>query len=77
MSPMLTFFLTVVRLGIEVRGPIAMVYVNGAKQLPLIVNDLKQPASTGGIALWIGQGTIAHFVNLTGQTVRPILGTRM
>ena len=29
-----------------------------------IVNDLKQPSSNGSVALWVGQGTIAHFANL-------------
>jgi hypothetical protein len=43
---------------------IAKLYVNGAEQPTLIVNDLKQPLSTGGIALWVGQGTIAHFADL-------------
>jgi hypothetical protein len=43
---------------------IAKVYVNRAEQPTLIVNDLKQPSSSGGIALWVGQGTIAHFADL-------------
>ena len=49
---------------IEVKGRIAKLYVNGAEQPTLIVNDLKQPVSNGGIALWVGQGTIAHFADL-------------
>jgi hypothetical protein len=47
-----------------VKGRIAKLYVNGVEQPTLIVNDLKQPLSNGGIALWVGQGTIAHFADL-------------
>ncbi|HKE29077.1 MAG TPA: hypothetical protein VKB88_42295 [Bryobacteraceae bacterium] len=49
---------------IEVNGKIARLYVNGAEQATLIVNDLRQPSSNGGVALWVGQGTIAHFAGL-------------
>ena len=42
----------------------ARLYVNEAEQAALIVNDLKQPSSNGGVALWVGQGTIAHFAGL-------------
>jgi hypothetical protein len=49
---------------IQVRGTTAKLYVNGAEQPTLIVNDLKRPASNGRIALWVGQGTIAHFADL-------------
>jgi hypothetical protein len=52
------------RLKIEVKGKVARLYVNGAEQPTLLVNDLKQPVSSGGIALWVGQGTIAHFAGL-------------
>jgi len=32
----------------------------------LIVNDVKSGATAhGGVALWIGPGTIAHFRNVT------------
>jgi len=51
-------------LKIEVKGKIARLYINGAEQPTLIVNDLKQPVSNGGVALWVGQGTIAHFADL-------------
>jgi hypothetical protein len=51
-------------LKIEVKGTTAKLYVNGADQPALIVNDLKQPVSKGGIALWVGKGTIAHFAGL-------------
>ncbi len=49
---------------VEVAGSIARLYVNGAAQPVLIVNDLKQPTIKGGIALFVGPGTIAHFSNL-------------
>ncbi|HBY59420.1 MAG TPA: hypothetical protein DEH78_06330, partial [Solibacterales bacterium] len=53
------------RMRIEVRGSQARLYVNGAEQPSLIVNDLKLGAGAqGGIALWIGPGTLAHFANL-------------
>jgi hypothetical protein len=52
------------QLKIKVKGKIAKLYVNGAEQPTLIVNDLKQPLSNGGIALWVGEGTIAHFADL-------------
>jgi hypothetical protein len=51
---------------IEVRGDKARLYVNGAEQPTLIVNDVKSGASgKGAVALWIEPGTIAHFRNLT------------
>jgi hypothetical protein len=49
---------------IEVRGDKAHLYVHGAEQPALLVNDLKQGQSQGGIALWVGPGTVAHFSNL-------------
>jgi len=49
---------------IQVAGSRARLYVNGAEQPALIVNDLKQPSVKGAIALWVGVGTIAHFSDL-------------
>ncbi len=49
---------------IAVKGDHAQLFVNGAAQPSLIVNDLKQPVSTGSIGLWVGPGTIAHFARL-------------
>lgn len=49
---------------IHVVGTHAQLYVNRAEQPVLIVNDLKQPAVDGAIALWVGPGTIAHFTDL-------------
>jgi len=52
------------RIKIQVSGQTAKLYVNGADQPALIVNDLKQPITMGGVALWVGPGTIAHFAGL-------------
>jgi hypothetical protein len=49
---------------IQVSGTRARLYVNGAAQPVLIVNDLKQPPVKGAIAVWVGPGTIAHFAGL-------------
>jgi hypothetical protein len=49
---------------IEVRGDKARLYVHGAQQPTLLVNDLKHGQSNGQIALWVGPGTVAHFSNL-------------
>ena len=54
------------RIKIEVRGDHARLYVNDNPQPVLIVNDVKSGATAhGGVALWIGPGTIAHFRNVT------------
>jgi hypothetical protein len=51
---------------IVVAGARAELYVHDAPQPTLIVKDLKRGAAARGtVALWIGQGTIAHFGNLT------------
>jgi hypothetical protein len=52
------------RVKIDVRGEKARLYVNGVEQPTLLVNDLKQGLSKGSVALWIGNGTVAHFANL-------------
>jgi hypothetical protein len=49
---------------ILVKGDHAQLFVNGAAQPTLIVNDLKQPVADGGVGLWVGPGTVAHFTNL-------------
>ena len=50
---------------IEVQGDQARLFVHGATQPTLIVNDLKSgKGARGGIALWIDVGTVAHFRNL-------------
>ena len=53
-------------LRIEVRGSTAKLFVHGQTQPTLVVNDVKSgPSASGGIALWIGPGTVAYFRNLT------------
>lgn len=53
------------RIRIEVSGEQARLYVHGAAQPTLIVNDLKSgKTGRGAIALWIDVGTVAHFRNL-------------
>ncbi|HKF56622.1 MAG TPA: hypothetical protein VKJ45_14285 [Blastocatellia bacterium] len=53
------------RIKIQVAGSRARLYVNSTEQPVLVVNDLKQAAESGAIALWVGTGTIAHFSGLT------------
>jgi hypothetical protein len=53
------------KIKIEAHGDKARLYVNGAQQPTLIVNDLKHGQSKGAIALWVGPGVVAHFANLT------------
>ncbi len=51
---------------IDVRGEKARLYVDDAKEPTLIVNDLKTaPNGRGAVALWIDNGTVAHFRNLS------------
>jgi hypothetical protein len=49
---------------IVVKGDHAQLFVNGAAEPNLIVNDLKQPVVSGTVGLWVGPGTVAHFANL-------------
>lgn len=49
---------------IEVNGDKARLYVNGASQPCLIVQDLKYGISSGSIALWVGPGTDGYFADL-------------
>lgn len=49
------------KIRIAVSGVRAQLYVNGARQPCLIVNDLKLGETEGEIALWVGAGTEAHF----------------
>jgi hypothetical protein len=49
---------------IVVKGTRAELYVHNAPQPCLIVKDLKLGDAGGGIALWVGPGTEAHFANL-------------
>ena len=54
------------KIRIEVRGDRARLYVHGQPQPALIVNDVKTgPNGKGGVALWLGPGTVAHFRDLS------------
>lgn len=57
-------------LKIEVKDDKARLYVNGANQPCLIVQDLKFGESTGAIALWVGPGTDGYFTNLNVGSVK-------
>ena len=51
---------------VDVDGDKARLYVNGAEQPTLIVNDVKSGADgKGAVALWFEGSTVAHFANLT------------
>jgi hypothetical protein len=52
------------RIKIVISGVRAELYVNGAEQPCLIVNDLKLGEAQGQIALWVGGGTEAYFSEL-------------
>jgi hypothetical protein len=49
---------------VEVEGARARLFVHGAKEPTLLVNDLKLGEAEGGVALWIGAGTEGFFSNL-------------
>lgn len=53
-----------IKMRLEFSGLKAQLYVGNAEQPTLIVNDLKHGEGTGGVALWIGPGTLAHFADL-------------
>lgn len=52
------------KIKVEVSGDKARLYVHGASQPVLVVNDLKLSDSKGAVALWVGVGTEAYFANL-------------
>jgi hypothetical protein len=56
------------RVRIAVQGTTAQLFVHGAPQPALIVNDLKLGDSSGAVALWIGPGTEGYF---TGLAIKP------
>jgi len=50
---------------IEVKDSTARLYINGARQPALIVNDLKLGTSqSGSVGLWTEIGTVAYFSKL-------------
>jgi len=58
------------QVAITVEGTTARLFVNGAEQPCLIVNDLKLGDSAGGVGLWIGPGTEGFFRNLSIRAAR-------
>lgn len=52
------------KMRITVEGTKARLYVHGASQPCLIVDDLKLGDIAGGVALWVGPGTEGYFSNL-------------
>jgi hypothetical protein len=53
-----------IRCRIIVSGTKAQLFLGSADQPSLVVNDLKHGDLSGGIGLWIGPGTVAHFSDL-------------
>lgn len=53
---------------IEVTGKQARLYVHGADEPVLIVNDLKRGNASGQVGLWLHSSTLAHFRNVR---IRP------
>lgn len=54
-----------IKVKITVDGEKARIYVNGAEQPTLLVNDVKSGANASGkVALWLEGSTVAHFRNL-------------
>jgi hypothetical protein len=49
---------------IVIEGTKARLFVHGAAQPCLIVNDMKFGDSEGAVALWVGPGTEGYFANL-------------
>jgi hypothetical protein len=56
-----------IHLKVEVEGIKARLYVNGATQPALIVNDLKLGDTHGAVALWSHTFTDGYFANLRVQ----------
>jgi hypothetical protein len=62
---------------IEVRGAQAKLFVHGQAQPTLIVNEVRSGvAGRGKIALWIDNGTVAYFRNLTVTSTPPAAPAR-
>src|SRR5262245_42706155 len=53
---------------IDVQGARALLYVHDQPQPVLVVNDVKTGAQgKGGVGLWVGAGTVAHFRDVKVQ----------
>lgn len=53
------------RYRLTVEGTKARLYVHGAEQPTLIVNDLKLGPVKGRLGLWVGPGTLARFASVS------------
>ena len=62
------------RVGIEVKGRSAKLYLSGSEQPSLVVDGLKGEDLRGGVALWGYQGEEAYFSNvrITNSTPLPV-----
>jgi hypothetical protein len=60
------------RLRIQVIGNTARLYINGATQPTLVVNDLKHGESRGAIALWTRISSDAYFSNLRVRSAQEL-----
>jgi hypothetical protein len=58
------------KMRIVVSGTTARLFVNGAEQPALVVNDLKLGASRGLVALWSHASTDGYFSNLRIESSR-------
>ena len=54
---------TNMRIVVKVRS--ARLFINDSAQPSLIVNDLFLGEEAGGVAFWVGPGTVAHFAELS------------
>ena len=54
---------------VELDGRRARLFVHGAPE-PTLVVDLKHAPSEGGLALWVGPGTVAHVADVTVTPAR-------
>lgn len=53
------------KMRIEVKGRGARLFINSASQPNLIVNDLILGEDGGGVAFWVGPGTVARFADFS------------
>lgn len=51
------------RVKVVIKDKTARFFVHGAEQPTLIVNDLFLGGTSGGVAVWVGPGTVAHFTD--------------
>ena len=53
-----------IKLKIVVNGRVTKLYVHEQEQPTLIVKDMLNKTTIGGIALWVGGGTEAYYRNM-------------